>query len=191
MKHNHNHSVSRRFIGGTLVVAVIAIATVIVVLWRGRIDAVSPAKPPASTSLSSQFTFTGASGWWQGATNQTSMALFHNYDCFTSVEYKTGTVDATEELQKEQATLSMGGYTVTPTSTQALALQTATGPVEYELHQSDVTTPTGANKVEGGQEFGYVQLPKGYVKVTGHCDTNDQLASTIPALQSIKFTSTY
>jgi hypothetical protein len=39
----------------------------------------------------------------------------------------------------------------------------------------------------GGLELGYLQLSGGYVQIEGHCDTPDELAATIPALQSVKF----
>jgi hypothetical protein len=39
----------------------------------------------------------------------------------------------------------------------------------------------------GGQEFGYLQLPHGYLEIWGYCDTAEQLPATIPALKAIKF----
>ena len=117
------------------------------------------------------------------------MALFHSIrdSCFTSVEHKSGTVDAAAELQKTQASLTSEGYTVTPGSAQTLTMQTNTGLQQYELQQSSITTPTGANKILGGQEFGYLQLSNGYLKIMGNCETADELPSTIPALRAIKF----
>ncbi len=120
------------------------------------------------------------------------MALFHTIrdSCFTSVQHKTGTVDAAAELQKTAASLTSQGYTVTPGSTQTLTIQTNTGPRQYELQQSSVMTPAGANKLLGGQEFGYLQLSNGYLKIMGYCETADELPATIPALQAIKFDTT-
>jgi len=58
------------------------------------------------------------------------------------------------------------------------------------LQQASVTTPAGGNKVLGGQEFGYLKLSdKDYLFIEGHCETADQLAATIPALQAITFDS--
>jgi hypothetical protein len=169
-------------------VLVLGAATAGIVIFRANSSAANaPANPPVGAAVPSQFSFTGAADWWQGATNKTSMALFHKYDCFTSVEHKTGTVDVASELQKMQDMLSSDGYTVAPGSTQTLTLQTTAGPKQYELHQSSVTTPADANKVKGGQEFGYIQLSAGYIKVMGYCDTADQLPATLPALQGIKF----
>jgi len=141
--------------------------------------------------VKSKFSFSGANGWRQGATNETSMALFDDNSrmaCFTSVEYKSGTVDALAEIKKAEATASErgNGYTVTPISAQTLTIQTPDGKKQYELYQSAVTTPTGGDKLKGGQEFGYLQLSDGYVKVIGYCDTPEQLSSTVPALQAIE-----
>jgi len=120
------------------------------------------------------------------------MALFHTIrdSCFTSVQHKTGTVDAVAEVQKGRASLIASGYTVTPGATQTLTIQTSTGPKQYELYQSSVTTPVGASTVLGGQEFGYLQLSNGYIKIMGYCETAKELPATIPALQAIKFDTT-
>lgn len=135
----------------------------------------------------SLFSFTGAEGWWQGATNETSMALFEKEKgCFTSVQYKTGIVDIATELEKEQDIQLSGDYTVTPSGTQTLTMQTSSGLQKYELHQFAVTTPNGALKVKGAQEFGYIQLSDGYIKIMGYCDTPDELPSTVKALQAVR-----
>ena len=41
-----------------------------------------------------------------------------------------------------------------------------------------------------GFELGYLQLSGSYIKIEGHCDTADELPSTLPALQAIKFDET-
>lgn len=177
-------------IGSSIFIAIAAISTV-VILPHNHTEAASPAKPAVGAAVPSQFKFTGANGWWQGATNKTSMALFHKTDgCFTSVEHKSGMVDTAAELQKQYDMQTRGGYTVTPGNTQTLTIQTVAGQEKYDLHQSSVTGTGDGGKVKGGQEFGYVQLPSGYIKVMGYCDTPDQLPATLPALQAIKFDST-
>jgi hypothetical protein len=190
MQQKHNRIRLNRHITNTLIFLAVAAASVVVVAKHNNrtTDAAPVVKQAVGAAVPSEFKFTGASGWWQGATNKTSMALFPNaQDCFTSVEYKAGTVDAAAELQKTQATLTSSGYIVTPSSTQTLALQTAKGPQKYQLYQSTVTTPTGASTVEGGQEFGYLQPSSGYLKIMGYCDTTAELPTTIPALQAMKF----
>ena len=187
MKQKHKYFTLNRYTTSALVFLVVAAASAIVVLQHNRTDAAVAVKPAVGAAVKSQFSFTGAADWWQGATNKTSMALFHSHDCFTSVEHKTGTVDVATELQKSQDVLANDGYTVTPGSIQTLTLQTIVGQRQYELHQSSVTTPAGAHAVKAGQEFGYIQLSSGYIKVMGYCDTADELPATIPALQAIKF----
>jgi hypothetical protein len=187
MKQKPNYLSLNRYTTSALVFLVLAAASAIVVLQHNRTDAAAAVKPAVGAAVPSQFSSTGATGWWQGATSKTDIALFHKYDCFVSVQHKTGIVDTTAELQKTQGLLASEGYTVTPGNTQALTLQTPAGPQQYELHQSSVTTPTGEHTVKGGQESGYLQLSGSYLFVEGYCDTPDELPSTIPALQSIKF----
>jgi hypothetical protein len=179
---------NRYSLSALALVAILVITFGMIVLGRSHTDATPSIKPGVGAAVPSQFSFTGSIGWWQGATNETSMALFHNaHDCFVSAQHKTGTVNVATELQKTQASLTGSGYTVTPGSTQSIVMQTKTGPQSYELYQSTVTTPAGANAVEGGQEFGYLQLSDGYLFVEGYCDTAAELPATIPALQAIKF----
>ena len=188
MQQKHKHLALNRYTASILVFLIIAAVSFVAVTKYNRTDAVTPAKPAVGAAVKSKFSSTGTAGWWQGASNETSMALFQNsHACFTSVEYKTGTMDAAAALQKAQTMLTNDGYTVTPGSVQTMTLQTTSGPQQYELHQSSVTSPSGSNKIEGGQEFGYVQLPGGYVKVEGYCDSADELPATIPALQTVTF----
>jgi len=183
-KHN-------RLAVSALVVLAVAVTSVVAVTQHKHTDAAASAKPGIGAAVKSKFSSTGTIGWWQGATNKTSMALFQNtHACFVSAEYKTGTVDMASELQKTQGDLTNDGYTVTPVGTQSLTMQTTSGVKQYELQQSRVVTPASMsvqNKLQGGQEFGYIQLSRNYIKVMGYCDTAEQLPATIAALQTIKF----
>jgi len=187
MKQKQNYLTLNRYTTSALVLLVFAAASAVVMLHNNKTEAAPSVKPGVGAAVPSKFSTTGTQGWWQGATNKTSMALFHGHDCFTSVEYKTGKVDVAAELQKQQDLMTSAGYPVTLGSTQTLTLQTAIGSEQYDLHQLNVMTPVGTQALKAGQEFGYVQLANGYVKVMAYCDTSDQLPATIPALQSIKF----
>lgn len=188
MKQNRKHFASNRYLVSTLVVLVVIAATCSAVITEHNTTDAAPSVKPVAATARSQFSFASVSGWWQGATNKTSMALFHNsQDCFASAEYKAGIVDATAELHNAVASQVSSGYTVTPGSIQMLTLQTNIGTQKYELHQYSVTGTGSLGKLEGGQEFGYVQLAGGYVKVEGYCDTPAELPDTIPALQAIRF----
>jgi hypothetical protein len=188
MKQNQKHSILNRYSISTLALAVILIAAFgLVGMERNRTDAAPSVKNAAST-VNSQFSFTGASGWWRGATNETSMALFSNdHSCFTSVQHKTGTVDDAVELKKIQTSLAGSGYTSTLVASQMTTVQTNSGSQQYKLYQYNVATPTGGTQVEGGQEYGYLQLSTGYLEVQGNCNTASELSTTLPALQAVKF----
>jgi hypothetical protein len=187
MKENKHIKLSWRA-AVTIVLLIAATFSGVALLWRSHTEAAPSVKPAIGAAVPSEFSFSGVIGWWQGATNKTSMALFHNAeDCFVSVEHKSGTVDIPTELQKEKTVLATGGYIVTLASIQKLTLTTNTDSQPYNLYQYSVTTPPGANKVEGGEELGYLQLSNGYIKAMGYCDTVNELPPTIPALQAIKF----
>lgn len=191
MKQKRHHKLFNRYTMGALVLLVVAAASVVVVTNRNRTDATPSVKPGVGAAIPSQFSFSGTTDWWQGATNKTSMALFHSLhdSCFVSVQHKTGSIDADKaKLQKSDADLTSSGHTITPGATLAATLQTNTGQQSYQLQQSSVTSPTGASKVLGGQEFGYLPLSNGdYLYVEGYCDTPAELAATLPALQAVKF----
>lgn len=174
-----------------IVAAIVVLATGTVSTYFAlHMTAQASAGPKKDAVTKHYFSFNGTTGWWQGATNETSMALFDSdkqHACFTSVEYKPGTVNAAADLQVMQASLAKDGYTVTLGATQSLTMQTNTGSQRYELHQSSVTPPPGGAPVKGGQELGYVQLSNGYIKVMGYCDAPEQLPGTLPVLRAIKF----
>lgn len=136
----------------------------------------------------SMFSFAGADGWWQGATNETSMALFDQDEvasCFTSVEYKNGNIDDITEIKKVNDSLVGEGYIVENLGAKHMDMQTYAGKKKYILHQSAVRTPQGKAVLKGGQEFGYLQLEEGYIKIMGYCDTVEELPKTLPALEAV------
>ena len=176
---------------GVLALVLVVAALALCMMKSGLTDTKKP--PPkthtVSESTPSQFSFAGTAGWQQGPTNGSSMALFKStHECFASIEHKPGTVNMAAELQKTQDNLTKQGYSVAPGGNPTLTIQTPQGPQQYQLHQSAVTSPAGASTLEGGQEFGYLQLSSGYLYIMGYCDTAAQLPATIPALQAITFT---
>jgi hypothetical protein len=188
MKHKINKLISNRYTIGIVSLVLVATATIVVVLRHNKTNAAASVKPAVGAAVPSQFSSTGANGWWQGATNKTSMALFEaNHNCFTSVEHKSGTIDVAAENQKWQDMLVTDGYAVASAGTQALTLQTTTGPQSYTLQQFSTTGSGNAGTVKAGNGFGYVQLANSYVKVSAVCDTAAQLPETTAVLQSIKF----
>jgi hypothetical protein len=175
--------------------ATLSILAGVSILLVVRSNSRTSSEPVKVAAAERKFSFTGTAGWWQGATNETSMALFDEdkvMACFTSAEYKQGIVDIAAELKEIEVQIqkSGNGHTMTSLGSQTLAIQTAGGPRQYELHRSTVVTPPGSEKIKAGQEFGYIQFSKGYIKIMGYCDTPEQLPATIPALQAIKFNGT-
>jgi hypothetical protein len=155
-------------------------------------------KKVAAIPTQSMFSFAGATDWRMGPRNGTSMALFGKRDadgmspCFTSVLYTPGSIDIATKLEQTES-LAMGtgdgSTTTTPLGTQTLTMQTTEGKRQYSLDQFKVASPPGQDHLMEGQEFGYLQLTNGYIKITGNCETADGLTTTIPALQAITFDS--
>jgi hypothetical protein len=185
------HPILNRHTISCLALVVILAVTFCVGMYEHHATTKVVSKPKTKQLLvtPSDFSFTGTTGWIQGATNKTSMALFHsNTDgCFTSAQYTNGIINGAAELQKNQDALASSGYTVKPTSTQMLILRTSTGLQQYQLHQYSAIGTGSSQQIMGGQEFGYLQLSSGYIKLMGYCNTNAELPSTIPALQAFKF----
>lgn len=195
MKQKHNLNIVNRYTVSTLAV-LIAVLTAYAALTvkPGTTKATPSSKTtsqlPQKTPGNPQFLFNAAdaAGWRQGPTDKISMALFQDgYNCFASVQYKPGTVGVAAEHEKKQASDTDLGLTSTLIATLTATLQTGEGQKQYQLHQYSVSGTAGGQKVKGGQEFGYLQLPNGYIEIEGHCDTADQLPATIPALQAIEF----
>ena len=69
-------------------------------------------------------------------------------------------------------------------------MQTSTSAQQYQLHQYSATGDTSEGMPEGGQEYGYVIVPNGYIMVQADCATVAELPSTLTALQAVKFDAT-
>jgi len=196
MKLNQKHRIFNRYTISSLAVVAIMVASLGVYLVKSNGSAAAAQTPKAkvpisNTDVRSKFSFSSAPLWYQGATNETSMALFHHQDgCFVSVQYKTGTVDETSALQSIISTGSKGGIVDTPAGLQTLTMQTNMGTQQYQLHQYNATgSISDGMGPEGGQEYGYVTVPNGYIMVQGNCTTVAELPSTLTALQAVKFDS--
>jgi hypothetical protein len=156
------------------------------------IDSKQAANTDISHKITPMFSFSGASNWRQGPTNETSMALFSKARpdgtsaCFTSAEFKHGVVNANTEIEKLQNDLGTTGGNISLLSTTPGVLHTKNGDKSYELHQYKIEGGSGSKDAMQGLELGYVQLQDGYVKLAGHCETTDDLADVTPALQAYR-----
>ena len=170
-----------------IVIVVLATVGVLFFVKRGA-GAATPQKPAVAKTVQPQFTFSGATGWHKGPTNETSMALFRNDgECFTSIEHKSGTVEVAAEIQKQQSMMAGSGNTMTAGATPEVLIQTTSGPQQYKLHEFSLASGDKSHPLMGGLGLGYVQQANGYLKIQSHCNTEDELATTIPALQSYNF----
>lgn len=168
----------------------LVVAASAVVLYHGH-PKQSAAASKSSAAAQSPFAFAAAQAlaWRKGPSNATSLAIFHNGTdgCFASMEYRPGTINAEAALQATQASLASSGYTSQPSAILNVTLQTGAGLQQYQLHQYTVSGTGSSGQTMGGQEFGYVQLSDGYLKIESYCNTPDQLPATIPALQAMSF----
>ena len=187
MKQKHILGLNRYTVGVLAVLIVAALAGAIFVATRDAAEA-APSQPATAQEAKARFSFAGASDWREGPSNSTSIALFYNpADCFVSAEYRPGSIDTAAALQKIQTDLASGGYTSTPGATTSATLQTTAGAKQYQLHQYTVAGTGTADKLYGGQSFGYLQVSDGYIKIEAYCITPDHLPATTAALQAIKF----
>jgi hypothetical protein len=191
MEQEHKRlSLNRYVIGSLAVLVILGGVTGFTLIKHNQANAASTSTRPVAKSAvqtQSQFSFGGVADWRQGPSNNTSIALFYNpNDCFTSVEYQAGTIDPNAALQQKQASLTADGYISTPGSVVTATMPTSDGAVQYQMHQYAVTGG-GASKLYSGQEFGYAQLAKGYLKIEGYCEPAQHLPATIPALQAVTF----
>ncbi|MEO7905215.1 MAG: hypothetical protein ABIR91_05495 [Candidatus Saccharimonadales bacterium] len=175
----------RKFIIAGIVLAVIGVAVWVSVFRDSTPLPVADSQQADSSVFS--LDSSSATGWKQGVTNETSMAVFGGGDvggCFIAVEYLPGQVDVSQALAAvyDQGN---GGVTRTEVASQSLTLHTSGGDVSYALHQSNFTPAKGAEPVKAGFGVGFAQLRDHYVKLTTHCDKVSQRADTYAALKAV------
>lgn len=168
---------------GMLLIVVGAIG---VVLMRDKTE--PSANPDNNQQSKPMFSFAGADGWRQGPSNDTSMVLFGPSSadgtsaCFTSIEYKTGTVDIDEALSDQVANMAGSNTVMALENTLESTIAAVTAAIKYDLYQYRITSE-GSEQTMKGLELGYVQFDEeGYLKIDGHCNEFDELSTTLPAL---------
>lgn len=162
--------------------------------------AAEPQRPPLFS-----FDAPAAPGWYQAKLDTStregrrSLLLFDRdptkrgdtttlQSCHVSASLEVGFIDTLQKLAEIMA--SEPGYTSIPLGTRAASLQMMTGVKTYELHLYNMTVPEGASPIKSGNAFGYVQAGDYYIELQAVCDTPEQLESTLPALQAIRFDDT-
>ena len=107
--------------------------------------------------------------------------------CHVSAALKVGLVDVLQKLTEVAA--NQDGHTSTPLGSRAVSLQMMSGVKTYELYLYNMTDNSGSS-IKAGNAFGYVQAGDYYIELQAVCDTKEQLESTLPALQAIRFDDT-
>jgi len=74
MKQRRKHLNLNRYTVGAFTFVVAVATSTPLIIKHNRTDAAPPAKPAVGAAVPSQFKFTGATDWWQGATSKTDMA---------------------------------------------------------------------------------------------------------------------
>jgi len=142
-----------------------------------------------NAKLAPIFKFNGAPGWRQGPTNYNSMALFSdNHNCFVSVQRKSGALSVQDELSKVKNSIAGSDRTITEAGQQTLTLQTSAGKKSYVLYQFAGNDSSGATTFMNGIELGFVPLTKGFIEISGHCNTAAQLGETVLVLRAVEYT---
>ena len=153
-------------------------------------DSETAAKPQDAPIVTSAFSFdpTKAAEWRQGPANESSMALFSNdRSCFTSIEYKTGTVDPIAESTKTQENLSKDGYIVEKLDSATVSIKVGSHDTQLNFRQFGIAGSGNAGQLYGGQAYGYTLLDKGYLHAQVNCNKSDQLPSAVSALTALSF----
>ena len=170
---------------------ILAVTAAYFLTLQKHTDAAPKAVEKTGAAVPSEFKTKGVDGWWQGATNKTSMVLFQNsHDCFVSAQHDAGSVDIPIQLEKQRKLMTDAGYTFTELPTIPMTIQTSSGQLAYDLYQFAADAPANADPIMKGQAYGYIPLTNGYIKVFTDCNTPEQLPSTITAFQSLLFNGT-
>lgn len=170
---------------------ILAVGLAAVFAWNAiSSDDETAAKPQDVPIVASAFSFnpTKAAGWRQGPANESSMALFSNdRSCFTSIEYKAGTIDPVAESTKTQENLSKDGYIVEKLDSATVSIKVDSRDAQLNFRQFDVTGSGNAGQLYGGQAYGYTALDKGYLHAQVNCNKSDQLPSAVSVLAALSF----
>ena len=193
MKENQKikkHIINRYTVGAALVVVAIIGVSSAFLLKDSADAAASNKKQIVAKATPSQFSFAGTANWHKGPTNQTSMALFSdNGECFASIEHKSGTIDVTSAIKKQETGLQSSGGSMTATADVTATIKVNNTSQQYELHQFSLSSSASSQKLMGGLGLGFIQLSDGYLEVQEHCNTADELSTVLPAVQAYEFDS--
>lgn len=185
----------KNYLFGSLVfifIAAFGVTSLLFLTGHDRADATANKTQVQPSIVTSQFSFAKTEGWTKGPSNDTSIAAFHEGSdgCFVSAEYKSDSLDKAVALQKTLDSFTAIGYNVIPHGEVNTSISIGDKQQAYQLHQYTVKATDSTPAVNEGNEFGFIALETGYIKVEGHCSTSQGLSVTVPALHAITFNGT-
>jgi hypothetical protein len=111
-------------------------------------------------------------------------------DCFVQYSYWANNSKDPEqvisELVANSDSTTVSSFSLQPTNTVNLKMNTSSGDVSFRLHQYNVVG-SDASQMSDGEEFGAFKAGTGYIDIRGYCKTADQLSITLPVLAAVNF----
>lgn len=186
--YNKNHSNNQRVIRTSVAIiltAITALSLVIFYLYRTNATGVpSEAKPDSTSNSMFRYDNSQAPGWQQGATNETSMAVFDRTDetsnCFLSSEYYEGELDEAQELGNIKSGIELANGTIQ----QVGEVELSFSGTPYTLHLLDASNAT--EQIKEGLAYGFIPHSGGFIKLYSICDQPEQRESTYVALAGVR-----
>jgi hypothetical protein len=111
-------------------------------------------------------------------------------NCFVQYSYwANSTKDVNQvlsELSAPSDPSTPGTFTLEPTKTISLTMQTTLNDTPFQLHQYNITGPD-TEKMSTGQEIAVLKAGTGYIDIRGYCKTADELSVTLPIFSAVSF----
>ena len=165
-------------------------------------------KPTTNTST---FSFSAAAlpEWASGGTNHitaddiksnqegssipTANTIIHLKDmndpsnCFVILSYKTDNKNPASELDTfNKPATSTTDLSYREIAAKPITMKTSEGDKSYQLHQYSIEGDPKTSMLRA-TEYGYFSIGDGYMDIRGNCTTTEQLAKTLPVLNSASF----
>ena len=167
-------------ITGVVLVAIAGVAT-----YTYFNNSANAATPNTEAPIESMFYFDNSKtpDWQQGASNETSMAVFKmdtTSSCFLSAEYYQRELAVDKELDDVQSAITSIDNTVSQVGEKNRSFNGT----PYVLHLLDVIP--GAHPPKTGLAYGFIPHKNGFIKLYSICDRPDQRESTYGALDGVR-----
>jgi len=111
-------------------------------------------------------------------------------NCFVQYSYWANSSKRVDQVLSELSASSdsstPGTFTLEPTNTVSLSMETSSKDTPFQLHQYKITGPDTEN-MSTGQEIGVLKAGTGYIDIRGYCKTAEELSVTLPVLSAVSF----